>query len=260
MLDRHDRAARGARLRLIAIGVVAAAVVAAGGVALVNGLSDDGKTTEPNAAPASTAPVSPGPTSSPSPSATRTLTPNTAKAVHLNKPTGQKDGASTGFPRYGFGAMSAAVYHLDELSMLDDDMVRRQLSVITAKGSEDSIDKAVSDVRKLREKVGLPPSGGTPAGLTITTNVDAAQAWSLNSDGSVITVWMHYSRTATLPKGGPDDSPLKDQLANMILQWEDGDWKITTDPKWTAKKGDPMPYNPDSPASAKDGWGVVIRD
>ncbi|MDH6711211.1 hypothetical protein P3T27_007964 [Kitasatospora sp. MAA19] len=259
MADRHDRAARRARLRLIAIGVVTAAAVAAGSVALVNGLSD-GDNPKPTPAPTVAATVSPGPVSSPSPSATRTLTPNTAKPVHLIKPTGQKDGASIGFPRYGYGPMSAAVYHLDELSMLDDDMVRRQLTVITAKGSEDSIDKAVSEVRKLREQVGLPPSGGTPAGLTITTTVDAAQAWALNDDGSVITVWMHYSRTATLPKGGPDDNPLKDQLANMILQWEDGDWKITTDPKWVAKKGNPMPYNPDSPVSAKDGWGVVIRD
>ncbi|MBP0453939.1 hypothetical protein J5Y04_31010 [Kitasatospora sp. RG8] len=259
MLDRHDRAARRARLRLIGIGVVTGAVVAAGGVALLHGL-DDGDDPKPNAAPTATATASPGPTSSPSPSATRTLTPNTAKPAHLPKPAGQKDGASIGFPRYGYGPMAAAVYHLDELSVLDDDMVRRQLTVITAKGSEDSIDKAVSEVRKLREQVGLPPSGGTPAGMTITTTVDAAQAWALNSDGSVITVWMHYSRTATLPKGGPDDSPLRNQLANMILQWEDGDWKITTDPKWTAKKGDPMPYNPDSPASAKDGWLVVIRD
>ncbi|MFJ8627447.1 hypothetical protein ACIRD3_32030 [Kitasatospora sp. NPDC093550] len=257
-MDRHDRAARRARLRLVGIGVVTAAAVAAGSGALLHGLDDDGKNTKPGAAP--TATTGPGPESSPSPSATNTLTPNTAKPIHLDKPTGQKDGASVGFPRHGYGPMSAAVYHLDELSVLDDDMVRRQLTVITARGSEGSIDKGVSEVRRLREQVGLPPSGGTPAGLTISTYVDAAQAWALNDDGSVVNVWMHYSRTATLPKGGPDDSPLKNQLADVVLIWEDGDWKITTDPKWVAKRFTPAPYNPDSPTSHKDGWKVVVRD
>ncbi|MFD7905313.1 hypothetical protein ACFV4G_24105 [Kitasatospora sp. NPDC059747] len=261
-MDRHDRAARRARLRLIGIGVVAGAVIAVGGVAVVRGMSDDGKDGKPAASPTvvPTATASTGPATSASPSATKTLTPNTAKPVHLNKPTGQKDGASIGFPRFGFGAMSAAVYHLDELSVLDDDMVRRQLAVTTAKGSEASIDKAVSEVRKLRETVGLPSSGGTPAGMTISTNVDAAQAWALDDDGLVINVWMHYSRTATLPKAASDDSPLKNQLTDVVLIWEDGDWKITTDPKWVAKRFTPAPYNPDSPTSLKDGWLVVIRD
>ncbi|MFI9332935.1 hypothetical protein ACIGZJ_36045 [Kitasatospora sp. NPDC052868] len=247
--------ARRAQLRLAAVGLVTAAAVAGGTVFLMHGFSDDHPAAPP--APTATATLpSTGPTPSKPPS---TMTPEKGKPVKLNKPTGQRDGASIGFPRNGYGPLSAAVYHLEELSMLDDSMVRRQLTAITAKGSEDSIDTAVSDVRKLREQLGLPPSGGTPAGLTITTNVDAAQAWALTDDGSVVQVSMHYSRTATLPKGGPDDSPLKNQMADVIVKWEDGDWKITTEPQYVAKKTTPLPYKPDSTASWKDGWQMVVH-
>ncbi|MFD8706840.1 hypothetical protein ACFV1W_30270 [Kitasatospora sp. NPDC059648] len=257
-MDGHLRKARRAQLRLAGLGVLVAGVLVGGGYVAVTHFADDHGGGQ-HALPPVTSSASPGPATSPSASQSL-LPPSKAKPVHLPKPSGQRDGASVGFPRFGYGPMAAAVYHLDELSVLDDDMARRQLTATTAKGSEASIDQGVSEVRKLREQVGLPPSGGTPAGLTISTNVDAAQAWALNDDGSVVNVWMHYSRTATLPKGGPDDSPLKNQLADVILIWEDGDWKVTTDPKWVAKKFTPAPYNPDSVTSRKDGWQVVIRD
>ncbi|WP_329492585.1 hypothetical protein OG618_37545 (plasmid) [Kitasatospora sp. NBC_01246] len=258
-MQQHERAAKRARLRLIGLGALVAAALTGGGVLLVVNLGGDSDKGGPLAAPTSSASATAGSASPSSTEAPGTMTPGKSKPVKLKVPTGQKDGASIGFPKDGLGAISAAAYHMDELSLLDDDMVRRQLTTITAKGSETSIDKAVSDVRKLREAVGLPPSGGTPAGMTVTTNVDAVRGKSLTPDGSVVQVWLHYSRTATLPKAAPDDSPLKDQLSDMIMKWEDGDWKITTDPQYVAKRTFPVAYDPNSRAAWLDGWWVVVR-
>ncbi|MFG3229381.1 hypothetical protein ACGF07_31990 [Kitasatospora sp. NPDC048194] len=264
MADRYDRAARRARLRLAAIGVVVVAALAAGGVFLVENLGpdhtgDNGHHAAPTPTPRTSSSAGAS-SASPSSGAPTMLTPAQAKPVKLRKPTGQKNGVSIGFPDDGLGAISAAVYHMDELSLLDDDMLRRQLSTITAHGSEPSIDKAVSDTRALRAAVGLQPSGGMPAGLTISTSVDAVRGKSITPDGQVVQVWMHYSRSATLPDAKPDDRPLRDQTSDVLMIWQDGDWKITTDPQYMAKRTFPLSYDPNSVPARADGWWEVIRE
>jgi hypothetical protein len=251
----HDRKARRARLRLAGIAVVTVAALTGAGVLIAQGLG--GHSAQAHAAPSASA-VASAPSSSQS---AQPMTPARARPVRLDKPTGQKDGSSTGFPHNGLGALSAAVYHMDEYAFLDDEMARRQLTAITASDSPtDAIDKAVSDVRALREAVGLASSGGMPAGLTFSTSVDAVRARSLTADGNVVQVWMHYNRTAVLPNGNADTSPLRDQTTDVIVEWQNGDWKQTTNPIYVAKRTFPAAYDPNSPVASADGWWPVIRE
>lgn len=249
-MESYERKARNARLRLIGIGVAAAAVLGGAGFLVASAL---GGHSASHPAAAASSPAAPS-------GAVGPMTPAKGHKVHLVKPAGQKDGSSIGFPHSTFGAISAAVYHMEEYAFLDDIQARRQLEVTTANDSPDSIDQAVSDVRKLRETVGLPPSGGTPAGLNISTDVDAVRITSITTDGNVVEVWMHYSRYATLPNSQVDDNPLKDQTSDVILEWQDGDWKITTKPEYEKKRTFPVAYDPNSSIAWQDGWWQVIRE
>jgi hypothetical protein len=249
--------ARKARLRLIGMGVVVVAAVAAGGAVAVAGLNGGSDQTAP-ADPKASKPA-PSSTSSANPAATK-YTPATAPHRKLLKPSTNKDGIGTGFERSGLGATSAAVTYWEDLDILDDAIARKQLTAITSKDSLDSIDRGVSEVRKLREGAGLPPSGGTPDGLSFSTEVKAALVRSLDSSGDVVQVWMVYDRYATVQDKGGDNNPLKDEVVDLIVKWEGGDWKVTEEPQYTGKKTSPRAYAPDSKWAFMDGWRVVSDD
>ncbi|QKV97844.1 hypothetical protein HUT19_26905 [Streptomyces sp. NA02950] len=147
---------------------------------------------------------------------------------------------------------------MEESPFLDDVRTRQQLEAITSKDSPTSIDKQVSEVRKLRERVELPPSGGVPGGLTFTTTVNAIRATPLYSR-RVIQVWLNYDRYATKPDGTPATKPLKDETVDMLLKWEDGDWKITDEPRYRRMRTFPASYDPDSSISWQSGWWQVAH-
>jgi hypothetical protein len=121
------------------------------------------------------------------------------------------------------------------------------------------VDQQISEVRKLREDVGLPPSGGTPAGVTFSTTVNAVRPTSLDPSGKVVQVWINYDRYATQADGSPDDSPLKDQTTDLILKLQDGAWKITNEPSYREKRSYPSSYFADSRVSYRDGWRQVLH-
>ncbi|MFE5844956.1 hypothetical protein ACFQ7N_25375 [Streptomyces niveus] len=112
-------------------------------------------------------------------------------------------------------------------------------------------------MRKIREGVGLPPSGGTPDGITFSTNVKAVLANSLDKTGDIVVVWVVYDRFATIRGKGADDDPLRDETTNLIVKWDGSDWKVTTEAKYTAKVKFPHSYDPDSPYAWADGWREV---
>jgi hypothetical protein len=247
--------ARRARLRLIGIGVVVVAAAAAGVTVAVTSMSGGGSKAAPShdATPSQPAPSANGPAGA------GEYTPATAPKVHLLKPRSSKGGVGVGFEHSGLGATSAAVTYWQDLDILDDRIARRQWTAITSKDSPHTTDNAVSDVRTLREGSGLPPSGGTPAGLSFTTVVNATLARTLDDTGDVIDVWMTYDRYATVP-GKEDDAPLKDQLTDLIVKWEDGDWKVTEETQYTKKKTGHRAYDPNSKWSFMDGWRGVVTD
>lgn len=247
-----DNRRRRARVGLLVAGVLAIGTIGGGVVVAVlalNGSSDGPSTARPP-----TVSDRKGPDRAGGP-----MTPARAKPLQLVAPSGQRDGASTGFPHDSIGAISAAVYRHEELAFLDDAMARRQLEATTSASSPASVDAAVSQVRSLREAAGLPPSGGTPPGLTVRTYVDAVRGRSLVASGDVVQVWMHYSRYAQLPDGSLDQEPLRDQTDDVLLAWEDGDWKITTEPRYRKLRTWPVAYEPDSPYAWRDGWWQVQR-
>lgn len=252
MADVHDRKARRAKLTLAGIGVLVVGVLVGGGVTAYAVLSED-DTAAPKPGPsASTAgPSTDKPTQKP------TMTPEKAKKLTLNVPTGQRGGASIGFPHSPSGSVSAAVYFWEEFAFLDDQKARQQLETVVSPDATGYIDEQVSEVRKLREGANLPPSGGTPAGITFTTAVNAVRARSLTSDGNVVDVWMNYNRYATKADGSPDDDPLKDETDDLIVKWQDGQWKLTNEPKYKKKRSFPAAYSPDSPYATQDGWQQV---
>ncbi|MER5561168.1 hypothetical protein ABT071_21445 [Streptomyces sp. NPDC002506] len=255
-MEHHDRKARRAKLTLAGIGVLIASALVAGGITAFSLLGDDdSKSSKATASPSVSAPSA----SSSAPGSSGPMTPDKGRKITLKAPTGQKDGISTGFPNTPNGQISAAVYFWEEYAWLDDQKARQQLQAIVSKDAPGYIDEQISDVRKFREALNLPPSGGVPAGITFTTAVKAVRMRSLSDDGKVVEIWMTYDRFATKPDGGPDDNPLKDQADMLILKWQDGMWKLTNEPRYWSKRDSPKAsYFPDSPYASKDGW-VQVR-
>ncbi|MFF6815205.1 hypothetical protein ACFZAG_35770 [Streptomyces sp. NPDC012403] len=247
-----DSKTRRARLTLAGIGILAVGVLVGGGVTAAVVLGDDDSrggrpSPKPTAAPAK-----------PNGSQQSEMTPDKARKFKLQVPTGQKDGLSTGFSDGPVGAISTAVYFWEEYAFLDDQKARQQLEAIVSSEAEGYVDEQVSEVRKLREEVGLPPSGGTPAGITFSTTVNAVRATSLaGTGGNVVQIWMNYDRYATKADGSPDDEPLKDEDTDLLLKWQDGAWKITNEPEYREKRSFPRAYFPDSHVSWSDGWQQV---
>ncbi|WP_327727843.1 hypothetical protein OG250_13390 [Streptomyces sp. NBC_00487] len=243
---------RKARLRLLGIGVAAGAVLTAGGVFAVTSLGDGsterGTEAKPSPSVSST---------TESPRKVKEYTPATAPRLSLLKPKSNADGIGTGFEYSSFGATSAAVSYWEGLDLLDDVIAHKQWTAIAAKDSPETIDQGVSEVRKLREGVGLPPSGGTPDGITFSTNVKAVLTRSLDKSGDIVVVWMSYDRFATIRGKGADDDPLRDETTNLILKWDGSDWKVTTEAKYTAKVTGPRSYAPDSKWAFAAGWRQV---
>ncbi|MEW1723857.1 hypothetical protein [Streptomyces sp. NPDC093109] len=256
-----DRKARRAKLRLAGIGVLAGAVLTAGVIGVVVALDDDDEPKAPSAGPTASS-------AKPSPSGSGKgglwnpeMTPEKANTLTLSVPTGQKGGASTGFPHNAKGAVSAAVYFWEEYAFLDDQKARQQLEAVVSPDAAGYIDEQISEVRKTRETAGLPPSGPAPAGITFTMNVNAARSTSIIVDGDtpgdVVQVWMDYDRYATGPDGGSDNDPLKGEAQDFIVKWQDGGWKLTNEPKYWKKRSSPVAYAPDSPYATQDGWVQV---
>ncbi|MFT2015421.1 hypothetical protein ACMA1D_06160 [Streptomyces sp. 796.1] len=258
-MDDYDRKAARAKWRLFLVGVLSGTLLVGGGVialTAVNSGDDSGpeKADKPRPSASATARPSGSPKSTPV-----CTTPANCPPVRVLKPRKVEDGASLGFPDTVQGALSAAVARWEEYAFLDDQMARRQLTVTTSRNSPETIDKWVSEVRKLREGAGLPPSGAMPAGFNVTTVVKAIHGRSLTDDGEVVHLWMVYDRYAELPNDVVDDDPLKDEEVDVILKWEDGDWKLTEEEKYVSKRSFPNAYFPDSPYAAQSGWRQVVK-
>ncbi|GHH25701.1 hypothetical protein [Streptomyces rubradiris] len=249
----YESKARRAKLRLAVGGAAIVAALAVGGVLAVTAF-DDGDTSgraEGKASPS----AAPG-TSSAAPR-DKKYTPATSRRVPLLKAAKHTDGIGTGFEHSSLGATSAAVSYWEDLDLLDDVTARRQWSAIAAKDSPATVDQGVSDVRKLREAVGLPPSGGSPDNVTFTTSVKAVLTRSLERTGDVVDVWMVYDRYASVRDKGADDSPLRDETTHLILKWDSGDWKVTTEAKYASRVKGPVAYDPASEYAWAAGWREV---
>ncbi|MGW2089328.1 hypothetical protein [Streptomyces sp. NPDC001880] len=257
-MDTHDRSARKARLTLAGLAVLAAAGLVGGGVVAYSLLGND-DSEKGAAAPSATA--KPGPSAT-GPSGGGRMTPEKAKKIRLRVPTGQADGVSTGFPRSPGGAISAAVYFWEEYAFLDDQKARQQLEAVVSPDAVGYIDEQISEVRKLREASNLPSSGGTPAGITFTTTVEAARPTSIivpgDTPGDVVQIWMNYDRYAATPEKPTDDNPLKGEDIDFILKWQNGQWRLTNESKYWKKRSFPVAYFPESPYAWDDGW-VQVR-
>ncbi len=243
---------RKARLTLAVLGVLVVGALVGGGVTAAAMLGGD------NPKPTKASPTAT--TAKPSASSggqQAAMTPDKARKLVLEKPTGQKDGLSTGFSSGPVGAISTAVYFWEEYAFLDDEKAQQQLSAIVSPDATGYVDEQVSEVRKLREQIGLPPSGGTPAGITFSTTVNAVRATSLDDTGKVVQIWMNYDRYATKADGSIDDDPLKDQDTDLLLKWQDGSWKITNEPQYWKERSFPHAYFPDEHLSWADGWQQV---
>ena len=252
-----DSKTRRARLTLAALGVLVVGALIGGGVTAATILGGD-DTKKDSSKGVSTA--------SPSPSKSSVLinpnmTPEKGHKVPLIAPTGQRDGVSTGFPDTTDGAISAVVYFWEEYDFLDDQKARQQLNAVTSPDADGYIDEQISQIRTLRENVGLPPSGGTPAGITFQTSVNAARERALADPslpyGAVVSVWVDYDRYATQADGAPDKDPLKDQMTQFIVKWQGGAWKFTNEPKYTKQHDYPVSYAPNSAWAWADGWWQV---
>ncbi|MCG0066005.1 hypothetical protein L0F81_22355 [Streptomyces tricolor] len=245
-----DSKTRRARLTLAALGILVVGALVGGGVTAATLLGGDDKPPAGATPPPST---SSGSSPSQSRDALTGRTPESARRFVLEKPSGQKNGLSTGFSEGPVGAVSTAVYFWEEFAFLDDQKARQQLEAIVSPDSPGYVDEQVSGVRKLREGVGLPPSGGAPAGITFTTTVNAVRVTSVGS--KVIQVWMNYDRYATKENGDLDGEPFKDQDVGLILKWQNGAWRITNEAKY--KGSYPAAYFPDSNVSYRAGWRQV---
>ncbi|MEU8526629.1 hypothetical protein AB0C77_13715 [Streptomyces sp. NPDC048629] len=255
-MQNHDRNARRAKYALVGIGLLAGVAVTAGAVAAVSVLGSDDKGATTAKLAASASPSNPGGTR-------KTVTPAKGEPVRLVGATGQRNGISTGFPHTAKGGLSAAVAFVEELALLDDQKARQQLEAAVSPDAPGYVDERLSEIRTLRESVGLPPSGGNPAGITFSTNVEAVRVRTLDAEGlplgDAIHVWMSYDRYATGPDGGPSDNPLKDEETDVIVKWQSGSWKVTNEPALWKQRTTPVAYFPDSPYAWQDGWWQVLH-
>lgn len=244
---------RRARIRLVLAGAGVLGVLAAGGALVVDSVTGE-ETNQPVGSGDRAPSPSPGATSG------RKLTPASGRAMPLVDAKGSdRSGVSTGFPHTSLGAVSAAVAHQEELDLLDDDLARRQLKAIAVPGSG-TISRGVSQVRRTRERAGLAPSGGPPAGVSITTDVKAVRSRTLDDVGDVTEVWLVLDRYAQVKDEATDEAPLKDEATSVIYAWHDGDWRRTSAKRWTEKGTYPRAYDPDSPYAWRDGWREVRSD
>ncbi|MFG2296430.1 hypothetical protein [Streptomyces sp. NPDC048603] len=247
--------ARRARLRLIGIAVGAAAAVVAGGIGLA---TLTGGKTGTDARPAATGRQAQASGSGATPpTGTKEYTPASVPPVKPLKPTVHDKGIGRGYEHSGFGALSAGIGYWQDLAFIDDVQAEQQWKAITSKASPELIDRGVSEVRKIREAAGLPPSGAGPDGLTFTTTVTASLARSLDKSGDVVKIWLVYDRYAVNRNTGVDDDPLKDQFTSLVLKWEDGDWKVSDESKHPKINFVPNSYYPDSKYAFYDGWRRV---
>ncbi|MEU9107139.1 hypothetical protein AB0D54_22865 [Streptomyces xanthophaeus] len=249
--------ARRARFVLAAIVVVVAALLVAGGFVAATLMADDAKgKPEAGASPSASAPVPTGGAATGGP-----MTPERGQKITLRKPTGHKDGVAIGFPGSPSGGISAAVYFWEEYAWLDDEKAAQQLAAVASKDAPGYADKQVSEIRKLREALGLAPSGGLPADIEFTTAVHAARGKTLKAPGlpvgDVMQVWLSYDRYATGPKGGVDQNPLRGDTVSFVVKWEDGAWRFTD--KYDALGDFPVAYEPTSPYAWSDGWVQVLH-
>ncbi|MFJ3365747.1 hypothetical protein [Streptomyces anthocyanicus] len=248
-MDADDRKAQWARLRLAGAAIIVLGVLAAAGFLAVRSFHGDSSTSSDPTKQPSTSPNSP--------SATDRMTPAKAKALPLLAPMESQNGAPLGFPRNGLGAISAAVAYWEEYAWLDDSLARKQLEVLVSPDSPQTVDRQISEVHRLREGIGLPPSGPAPAGVTFTTSVKAVRGKSLLKDGSVVQVWLQYDRYATKADGGGDDNPLANETIDVIMKWQSGEWHITQEPKYVKLRTFPVAYDPNSVPARQDGWWRV---
>ncbi|MFJ7271969.1 hypothetical protein ACIQV3_35935 [Streptomyces sp. NPDC099050] len=248
--------ARRARFVLVAIVVAVAALLVVGGFTVANLMRDDKGKPQAGISPSASAPAPAGTGGS----AVGTMTPEKGKKITLRKPTGQKDGVVTGFPKSPSGGLSAVVYFWEEFAWLDDEKARQQLTAVTSKDAPGYVDKRVSDIRAMREALGLPPSGGISADISFTTAVQAARATTIQAPGMpagyVMQVWLSYDRYATGPKGGRDENPLRGDMVDFIVKWDGAAWKFTDE--FDSLRTFPVAYEPTSPYAWADGW-VQVR-
>ncbi len=255
MADSTGLKARRARLVLAAILVAVAALLVAGGFAAATLMREDPKGGPQAAVSPSASTAAPGGgTATDSP-----MTPERAQKISLRKPTGHQNGVAVGFPGSPSGGISAAVYFWEEYAWLDDEKAAQQLNAVASKDASGYVDKQISEIRKMREALGLAPSGGLPADVSFTTAVHAARGKTLKAPGlpagDVMQIWLSYDRFATGPKGGTDENPLRGATVSFVVKWEDGAWKFTD--KYDALGDFPVAYEPTSPYAWSDGWAQV---
>ncbi|MEU5660518.1 hypothetical protein ABZ802_33620 [Streptomyces sp. NPDC047737] len=258
-MDNHERSARKATFLLGGLTVLVACVLTAGGIAAYSLIGNGGSGT-PAAGPTATGNAKPS--SSASSGSGPEMTPERAKKITLNAPTAQRDGASIGFPHSPGGAVSAVVHFWEEYAWMDDQRARQQLEVVTSPDAAGFIDRQISEVRTLREGAGLPASGGTPAGITFTTTVEAVRMRSLADDelprGDVVHIWLSFDRYATTPEKATDDNPIKGDTTDFVVKWQEGAWKLTDEDAYVEQRTFPVAYDADSPFAWQDQW-IQVR-
>ncbi|MFI8105408.1 hypothetical protein [Streptomyces sp. NPDC086023] len=255
-MSRQAQPARRARMTLAGLGLLAAALLAGGGYAAATLLGDGDGSDRPagDAKPSVSAPPKASPGKPP-------MTPARAKKITLDSPKDHKDGVAVGFEHTPRGAISAAVYWWEEYAWLDDRKARQQLNAVVSPDATGYVDEQVSEIRAFRERLGLPPSGGT-SGILFSTSVHAVRPSSMDVPGEelgdVVEIWMSYDRFATGPDGAPDKDPLRGETTNLFLRWQDGAWRLTNQPEYVKQESFPVAYDPDSPYAWNDGW-VQVR-
>ncbi|MFD3874289.1 hypothetical protein [Streptomyces sp. NPDC058623] len=250
-----DAKARRARVRLIAIGVALGVAVTVGVVATVGAIDSDAK--PPTGSPPVAA-STPGKGTETAPEQVEIFTPATAKTVTLVRPTTHTDGIGRGFKHTFHSSNAAAASYWQDISFLDDVTARKQWEAVVSKDSPGTVDAQISRIRQLRESVGLPPSGAVPTGIEFTKVVKALRAVPVpGTDAEVVEVTMIYDIYGIEPNKGADKSPLRDQRVELIVKWENGDWKVTEEEKYRGAARVATVFDPNSNEAFLDGWRMV---